>query len=259
MHHELSRAALIGLDKTILSPKTLRGLAALGVDVEDDPVEVTIAGAAIAFQMNRGGFLIADWEGVAPVAAPENERPVCPTATWWYLESILQGRFRNCLLEFLHLCERRRRSLPPEHLPEIFVRARYNEPLAGALAPLIGNRDQWLIRQNGNWAFLLRGLDADGVKSGRGIPLEHYWRAGDDVEVFLDAAKELIAIININYAPTSAQNTRELFMNFGTACPVELEQTVADIFARIVNPVLWKWACEALDIIGFRRKMALAF
>lgn len=89
---------------------------------------------------------------VAAGAEPDT-RAFAPAAAAALLPQLLEGEFRALLPEWLGLCAQAGTVLPPAYLPRVFGAASAEE--RGTLAPVLGERGRWLLRQNPAWHRLL--------------------------------------------------------------------------------------------------------
>lgn len=146
----LTRLATLG---TARSPEP--GASAGGVEgqvlraLEGVPVERRLLLAAGVRAVARAaGRKLARLEPRDEVAPPETLE-VCPPRVSAVLSELLQSNDGEVLREAFGLMARARRGLPPELLPRVLrLEARASRMAA---EPVLGERGQWLIRQNPEW------------------------------------------------------------------------------------------------------------
>lgn len=106
-----------------------------------------------------------------PAGAEPDARAFAPAAASALLPQLLEGEFRALLPEWLDLCAQAGAVVSPVFLPRVFAAALAEE--RGALAPVLGERGRWLLRQNPAWHRL---LDASAI-----LP-DDTWELGSPAE-----------------------------------------------------------------------------
>lgn len=153
---ELVKIALIGTERGKLPEQATEALSRLGIDVESNPAQVVLEGAALYHQLRRAGFPIPTYQGDTPVAIDEDEdnKAVVSIRSARHLKLILEGRFQQALPEYLHLLKQHQKRIPPEHLPTLFYFSLKSPPLWRIVQENLTPAGQWLLRQNPDWAAL---------------------------------------------------------------------------------------------------------
>ena len=153
---ELTKIALIGTERGNLPAEVEEALSQIGIDTEADPSRVVLQGAAIYRQLKRAGFPVYSYQGEKPPATEEAEgrRTAVSSSSARHLRLILEGSFRQALPEFLQLLKQNDNLIPAEHLPTLFYLSLKSVPLWKILQENLGPAEQWLLRQNPDWAPL---------------------------------------------------------------------------------------------------------
>ncbi|MEL6636581.1 MAG: DUF5691 domain-containing protein [Bacteroidota bacterium] len=177
---ELIKVALMGTERSQLSPPTKEELRRLGIDPALPPPRLVLEGAAYLATMHKGGIRAREWTRPLPEAAPPNDpQRDCSPRAIQVLEQILNDSFPDALGEFVQLLHQHQRQLPAEMLPDLFDQARRNAELWGKLRDCIGTRGHWLLQQNPDWASLRRQPDEAlweyGTRPQR-LALLRHWR-----------------------------------------------------------------------------------
>jgi len=152
---ELVAGALVG---TARRPPALPaaggapGEVLAGLDPADAEGLVLAAGVVLGLYRQAGMRLPVD-AGPAPAVSPPEARPSCSEVAAERLDSILHGRFRPVLAEWLDLLAAADRLVPPYGLPGLLDAASFNPALRAATVAVIGERGRWLARQRAAWAW----------------------------------------------------------------------------------------------------------
>ena len=150
------KLALIGTERSSLSPAVKEGLLRIGIDTDADLAKVLLDSASLYHQLRVAGFPLSTYEGGEIEVPSQGSTPLRPASSRSarHLQLILEGRFQGALAEFLKLLEQYQKQLPPEHLPSLFQRSLKSPALWQLLQPLLGPKEYWLLRQNPEWAPL---------------------------------------------------------------------------------------------------------
>ena len=149
---ELQTLLLLGTDRTPLSEDLLQYLQEADVVLNENP-EKSAASALVYFrQWRRAGFSMEQWKGELPaMEAAEKEESECSVASARCLQEILEGKYSDALVEWVHLLLQAQQVLPREALPALFQRSLSDSELWDTIGPAIGGRGQWLLQQNPLW------------------------------------------------------------------------------------------------------------
>lgn len=149
---ELQTLLLLGTDRTPLSEDLLQYLQEADVVLDENP-EKSAASALVYFrQWRRAGFSIEQWKGELPaMEVSEKEESECSMASARCLQEILEGKYSDALVEWVHLLLQVQQVLPREALPALFQRSLSDPELWDTIGPAIGGRGQWLLQQNPLW------------------------------------------------------------------------------------------------------------
>ncbi len=152
--NELVKLALLGTDRSTLSPAMKVELEGYGIDTEKEITEVVLESAALYAPLQKAGFQPKQWEGEALNPSPEEELASCRIKSANHLGLILEGRYAGALTEFVERMADYNKCLPFELLPELLDKCVKDEELWHNLKPIIGNRGNWLIQLNPAWQKL---------------------------------------------------------------------------------------------------------
>jgi len=152
--NELVKLALLGTDRSTLSPAMKVELEGYGIDTEKEITEVVLESAALYAPLQKAGFQPKQWEGEALNVSPEEELASCSIKSAIHLGLILEGRYPFALTEFVERMADYNKCLPFEMLPELLDKCVKEEELWHNLKPIIGNRGNWLIQLNPAWQKL---------------------------------------------------------------------------------------------------------
>ncbi|MEM1122497.1 MAG: DUF5691 domain-containing protein, partial [Bacteroidota bacterium] len=148
---ELVKLALLGTDRSTLSPDVKAQLQAYGIDTDKEITEVVLESAALQAPLQKAGFQPIKWEGEDLAKSSEEELANCSPKSANHLNLILNGRYPFALTEFVQTIADHRKYLPHELLPELLDKCIKDETLWEKLRPIIGSRGNWLIQLNPTW------------------------------------------------------------------------------------------------------------
>ncbi len=164
--NELVRVALIGTDRVKISAPLLKKLEELGVSTEGDSAQIILEGASFLSLMQRSGGYLKKWEKQLPPSCPQDNNTACSTTSAHHLSLILDGAYEMALPEFIQQLYYNNKCLPPELLPDLLDRCLNSRDLWEKIKPTIGNRGQWLIRQNSHWQVLAQSPESEHWETG---------------------------------------------------------------------------------------------
>lgn len=154
MEKELVRVALVGTQRGQLSEKIKEELKTLGIKGNVSEEETLLSAAAILSKVKKASFSTLQISHPRQIATPSNNN-VCGPRSIKHLYMIVDGAFENALPEFLHNLAKNKKCLPPEILPDLLEQSLTSPELWAKLKQNIGERGEWIIRQNPNWHRLL--------------------------------------------------------------------------------------------------------
>jgi len=163
---ELVRVALIGTDRAKLSPELLKGLEGLGVDTSQDATQVLLEGASMLSLVNKTQGQLKDWKGTLSSPSKLDSINPCSAKSSSHLSLILSGNYEAALSEFLSHLINNKKCIPPEMLPDLLDQCLTNPELWQKLRFTIGERGEWLIKQNSVWQSLTA------------VPQKIHWETG---------------------------------------------------------------------------------
>lgn len=152
--NELVKLALLGTDRSTLSPAMKVELQSYGIDTEKEITEVVLESAALQAPLQKAGFQPKKWEGKNLPESSEETLANCSIKSANHLNLILSGRYPYALTEFVQTMADYNKCLPAELLPDLLDKCLKDENLWQKLAPTIGNRGYWLIGLNPAWQKL---------------------------------------------------------------------------------------------------------
>lgn len=151
---ELVRVALIGTNRSKLSPPVEDAITKLGVSDKIEAPQQVLEGAAFYQVALQAGRKLPIFEGDLqqdPAGTPDR---VCSVKVGQLLQRILDGAHAPVLPEFVRLMQTSEMVLPPESLPQLLEQAILQPPLWQEMEPLIGSRGKWLLQQHPVWKTL---------------------------------------------------------------------------------------------------------
>lgn len=92
--------------------------------------------------------------------------PPCPPQRTRYLLRILDGEHPLVLPEWLGLVAQASQRLPDAYLPDVLDLGRQQTSLRPAIAKVLGERGQWLARQNLDWYYAVQITRAEDWETG---------------------------------------------------------------------------------------------
>jgi hypothetical protein len=109
-----------------------------------------------------------------PPAAADN-LPCCSKLTAQHLSAILnESRYEPILPELLQLLAQARQTVPPDFLPLLLNLGKRERKLRELILPILGDRGQWLVRQNPDWEYALGAA----IASPDLAQLQEFWTTG---------------------------------------------------------------------------------
>lgn len=151
---ELIKIALIGTNRTPISPNLSKALDQLGVDTKQEATAAVLEGAALYSLMQKAGGLQRTWPHPLTKLAPKEHAATCSTTSTHHLSLILNGTFENALPEFVEKMVDHRKRIPPELLPDLLERCLTEPILWKSIREVMGLRGSWLLEQNAKWKDL---------------------------------------------------------------------------------------------------------
>ncbi len=152
---ELVKAALMGTNRGQLSSILKETFSNFEITNTEESAQQVLDAAAMLSLMQKTGVPVETWDKALPEVAPPDTTEVCSSQSSRHLSLILQGTYDNALPEFIAAMLEYAKRLPPERLPDLLDRALADQELWQNIKSAIGQRGQWLIRQNPHWQELL--------------------------------------------------------------------------------------------------------
>jgi len=155
MHwEELVKLALLGTDRSSLSPAMTAELQSYGIDTTKEITEVVLESAALYAPLQKAGYEPKTWEQPLLPKSPEETLANCSQQSANHLRLILMGRYPYALTEFVLGMATYQKCLPFELLPDLLDKCIKDEFLWQQIQPIIGQRGNWLIDLNPVWQKL---------------------------------------------------------------------------------------------------------
>lgn len=192
----LVATALMGTDRQTPNLSEVDGaLGDLLGQMTSTDAESSLLGAAGAIATYYQAGTVPDEQTISqPNPCDGDQQPYCSALALQLLNTMLNGKYRPVLSEFLVYLNAAGQRVPEELLPTLLNIGRQQSHLRDLIQPGIGKRGTWLAQQNPDWAYIsseVDMLDADGhVQTAR---LKERWETGTRA-TRLALLKELRAI-----------------------------------------------------------------
>ncbi|HEU5460535.1 MAG TPA: DUF5691 domain-containing protein [Pyrinomonadaceae bacterium] len=112
-----------------------------------------------------------------PEASEQDEASRANRASGQHLALMLEGEFREVLLEWLAATNSAHKRVPEEHLPALLDLGRDQWNLRSTIIPVLGKRGEWLAAQNPDWSYATQRDEKDvwetGERQDRELLIEH--------------------------------------------------------------------------------------
>lgn len=182
---EITKVALIGTERGQLSPIVKVELEKYGIDTSAEPAEIVLKASALLSKMKRAGFQPTKNTNQLPLQAPPETKPLCSPKSVQHLHTVLGSSYKEALSEFLNTLESVGKRLPEEVLPDILEIGKKSPQEWDLLRQIIGERGEWLVRQNPEWQYILFDTNLEhwetGTKQER-LALLRHWRKIDPIQ-----------------------------------------------------------------------------
>lgn len=149
---------IIGTER---SPLAAQDLEAFGLPIGPDPVQSALEGLSAAHLVRLAAFPLSSVALPAGPAAEPEAHPVCSEAAANDLRLMLRGRYAEAIPEFLDLMQESQRRIPPESFPILLEKAARDADFFEKIRKSMGDRGEWLARQNPRWQTLLAPVETD--------------------------------------------------------------------------------------------------
>ncbi len=241
---DLVKTALIGTDKTTPSVSTLNELKNLGVITEDN-TEAVLQGAGVLTMLRKGGFPLRNFNNEMPQPCAQETKPLCSLKSAQHLREILRGTFEPALMEFFYYAELNNKIIPCEYLPELFTLALKDKKIPALLCAVMGNRGEWLAKQNNDWLVFL--ADDQKIKGGFS-PLTK--------DETLKNAKEIIELLKTSsFVWTEDKKVNAELKTFTYKADVALRDNLDFLFSNNLSFSYQNKINDMVKIWHFREKM----
>lgn len=180
--NDIVKVALIGSERGQLSEATKVQLQDLGIDTNTDSAEIILKASALWSKMKQAGYQPAPNTIPLLEPAPKEIQAICSLKSVQHLIQILGGSYKEALPEFLELLNQKQLRLPEEVLPDVLEMAKNKQKQWDLLRNIIGERGEWLVRQNTDWQYIILDTDIKNWETGtrqERLALLRYWRKKD--------------------------------------------------------------------------------
>ena len=179
---DIVKIALIGTERGQMSDSLKKELESFGINTNADSAEIILKASALLSKMKRAGYQpIKNTTVVAAPASAENQA-ICNKKSVRYLMLILSGNYKEALPEFLSVLAETGKRLPEEVLPDVLEMGKKKQEQWNLLRKIIGERGEWLVRQNPDWQYIIFNTDIEkwetGTKPER-LALLRHWRTAE--------------------------------------------------------------------------------
>ncbi len=158
---DIVKLGLIGTERGEFSENTKRELQQLGISTDADTAEIVLKASALLSKMQKAGYQpIKNTLPLPAVAAPESQM-LCSPKSVRHLTMILNGTYKDALPEFLAVLADRDKRLPEEVLPDVLEMGKSKQQQWELLRKIIGERGEWLVRQNPDWQYIILNHDIE--------------------------------------------------------------------------------------------------
>jgi hypothetical protein len=152
---ELVRLALLGGERSTLSPELRKKLESYGIQTDNAFPEVLLESAALVNQIRKAAFKLEPFEGQLPDTLTAAQGQACSARSTAHLYAILAGRYAPALTEFLQHLEENKKAIPQETLPDLLNASLEEAELWHLIQPVLGKQGEWLLKQWPAWQPLL--------------------------------------------------------------------------------------------------------
>lgn len=152
MWEELTKAALLGTERTEISKDLLRFLETCQLPPVATSEEQLLKLLAIYAPMKKTSVEDLKIEIQKPPKVARSK--TCSPKAAKNLNAMLGGIYANAMPEFFDLLAQKNMTLPPSALPELFEKSLTNQEFWKIIKPVLGKSGEWLLYQNENWDLL---------------------------------------------------------------------------------------------------------
>ena len=164
--NDLVKLALLGTDRSSLSPAMKVELQGYGIDTDKEITEVVLESAALYAPLQKAGYEPKKWEQPLLSKSPEEILASCSNKSAAHLSLILMGRYPYALTEFMQAMTNYQKCLPFELLPALLDKCVKDEILWQKIQTIIGHRGNWLIDLNLAWQKLKVDISQEKWETG---------------------------------------------------------------------------------------------
>jgi hypothetical protein len=114
-----------------------------------------LASGALLTSWQRAGYKPSVYAGVTPTPAEAETLPAVGNASARYLKRILESKGQDYLGEWLEIVVQAKKRIPFQLIPDLLDAMVREDSLVEMARPVLGQRGEWLMRQNPLWSVLL--------------------------------------------------------------------------------------------------------
>jgi hypothetical protein len=131
-----------------------------------DPETELLSAASIVALYRKAGVTSSTDAHDLPEPAVLEERSRSSHASAQHLALMLSGEYREVLSEWLTLTDNASRRVPEELLPALLDHGSYDASLRAKIIAVLGQRGQWLARQNSDWSYVIQKDEKETWETG---------------------------------------------------------------------------------------------
>jgi len=155
---QLVKIALLGTERSTLSPKLKETLETKGIDTQQESTKVLLDAIAYYSTIGKAGWQPQQWKGKSLTESTTTTTPSCSIKSATHFQTILKI-YPKLVPEFVEQLVKNGKALPHEALPHLFNLCLKDEQLWTQLQPAIGERGRWLLPLHRDWKPLQVALE----------------------------------------------------------------------------------------------------
>lgn len=197
---DIVKLSLIGTERGEMPNSLKKELESMGISTNKDSAEIVLTASALLSKMQKAGYQpIKNTMQLLP-PAPEEQQSLCSQKSVRHLRLILNGSYKDALPEYLNTLAETGKRLPEEVLPDILEMGKNKQKQWELLRKIIGERGEWLVRQNPDWQYIMLDNRIENWETGsktERLALLRHWRKIDP-EQALQMIQNTWSVENIN-------------------------------------------------------------
>ena len=150
---QLVQLALLGTERSTLSPKLRQALEEVGINTHQEITKVLVAAIAYYGPLQKAGWQPQLWTEKRLPTSPKETDTVYSSQSAAHLQKVLHS-YPQLLPEYAANLRKHHKCFPTEALPTLFDKCVNNEALWINVKDSIGERGKWLLSLNPAWKTL---------------------------------------------------------------------------------------------------------